>query len=165
MFLLLRLVAIAADGVARHAPRARSTVLRLAIANIHRPGALTPTIVLSLGLGLALLVTVIEIDGNLREQFTRRCRPRRRRSTSSTFRPSEAERFDAFVRSAGARRQARTRADAARPHRRGERRPRRRHQAEPDAAWVLQSDRGITYAARVPDGSRVVEGRMVEAGL
>ena len=47
----------------------RSTALRLAIANIHRPGALTPTIVLSLGLGLALLVTVIEIDGNLRRQF------------------------------------------------------------------------------------------------
>jgi putative ABC transport system permease protein len=45
------------------------TALRLAIANMHRPGALTPTIVLSLGLGLALLVTVIEIDGNLRRQF------------------------------------------------------------------------------------------------
>ena len=41
----------------------------MAVANIHRPGALTPTIVLSLGLGIALLVTVIEIDGNLRRQF------------------------------------------------------------------------------------------------
>ena len=30
-----------------------------------------------------------------------------------------------------------------------------------DAAWVLQSDRGITYAATIPAGSRVVEGRMV----
>ena len=42
----------------------------MAVANIHRPGALTPTVVLSLGLGIALLVTVIEIDGNLRQQFS-----------------------------------------------------------------------------------------------
>src|SRR6185312_7458445 len=49
----------------RRWPRPRSTALRLALANVHRPGALTPTIMLSLGLGLALLTTVIEIDGNL----------------------------------------------------------------------------------------------------
>jgi putative ABC transport system permease protein len=30
---------------------------------------------------------------------------------------------------------------------------------EPDAAWVLQSDRGITYATEVPRGSRVIEGQ------
>ena len=29
----------------------------------------------------------------------------------------------------------------------------------PDAAWVLQSDRGITYTNEVPAGSRVVEGK------
>lgn len=29
----------------------------------------------------------------------------------------------------------------------------------PDAEWVLQSDRGLTYAADVPAGSKVVEGR------
>ena len=27
-----------------------------------------------------------------------------------------------------------------------------------EAAWVLQSDRGITYSGTVPDGSRLVEG-------
>src|SRR5262249_5435478 len=69
VFLVLRLVASLVMLIARRLPRARSTVLRLAVANIHRPGALTATVVLSLGLGLALLVTVIEIDGNLRRQF------------------------------------------------------------------------------------------------
>ena len=61
----------AADDVdcARRCRAQRSTVLRLAIANIHRPGALTPSVMLSLGLGLALLVTVIEIDGNLHREF------------------------------------------------------------------------------------------------
>ena len=54
VFVTLRLVAALLMLAARHAPRARSTVLRMAVANIHRPGALTPTIVLSLGLGIAL---------------------------------------------------------------------------------------------------------------
>ena len=44
-------------------------MLRLAIANIYRPGALTPSVVMSLGLGLAVLVTITQIDGNLRRQF------------------------------------------------------------------------------------------------
>ncbi|MDA4630580.1 hypothetical protein NZA98_05555, partial [Escherichia coli] len=46
-----------------------STALRLAIGNIHRPGALTPSVVLSLGLGLTLLVTLALIDGSLRQQL------------------------------------------------------------------------------------------------
>jgi len=49
VFVTLRFVASLLMWAARHAPRARSTVLRMAIANIHRPSALTPTIVLSLG--------------------------------------------------------------------------------------------------------------------
>ena len=44
--------------LARRAPRVRSTVFRLAVGNIHRPGALTPAVVLSLGLGLTLLVAL-----------------------------------------------------------------------------------------------------------
>src|SRR5690606_3090197 len=65
-FLVLRLVGKAVQELARRSPRVRSTALRLAIGNIHRPGALTPSVVLSLGLGLTLLVTLALIDGNLR---------------------------------------------------------------------------------------------------
>ena len=65
VFVALWLIARLTMAIARRLPRVGSTVLRLAIANIHRRGALTPSVVLSLGLGLSLLVTVIEIDGNL----------------------------------------------------------------------------------------------------
>ncbi len=54
VFVALRLVAMLMMAIARRLPRTRSTLLRLAIANIHRPGALTPSVVLSLGLGLSL---------------------------------------------------------------------------------------------------------------
>lgn len=69
-FVLLRLVAAGVAALARRSPRVNSPALRLAIGNIHRPGALTPSVVLSLGLGLALLVTLALIDGNLRRELT-----------------------------------------------------------------------------------------------
>ena len=53
-FLVLRLVGALVQWLARKSPRVRSVALRLAIGNIHRPGALTPSVVLSLGLGLTL---------------------------------------------------------------------------------------------------------------
>src|SRR6059058_3818202 len=78
-------------------PRTRITMLRLAIANIHRPGALTPSVVMSLGLGLAVLVTVTQIDGNLRRQFLAAL-PERAPSFFFTDIPSaEADRFSGFL--------------------------------------------------------------------
>ena len=56
------------------------------------------------------------------------------------------------------RSQARARADAARPHRRGERHQGRESQAGRGSAWVLRGDRGITYAPAMPAGSRLVAG-------
>jgi len=159
VFVLLRLVASLLMFVARHAPRARSTVLRMAIANIHRPSALTPTIVLSLGLGIALLVTVIEIDGNLRQQFSNEL-PAKAPSFYFLDIPSDqTERFDAFVRA-----QAPTASLEEVPMLRGRivsanGIPAENIKPKDDAAWVLQSDRGITYSREIPTGSRIVEGR------
>ena len=69
VFLLLSLIARAIMAGARRLPRPRGAELRLALGNIHRPGALTPSVVLSLGLGLSLLVTLALIDGNLRREL------------------------------------------------------------------------------------------------
>jgi putative ABC transport system permease protein len=159
IFVLLRLVAAGLMAIARRAPRARSTVLRMAVANIHRPAALTPTIVLSLGLGIALLVTVIEIDGNLRRQFTAAL-PEKAPSFYFLDIPSEdSQVFEHYIRGL---------APSAKledvPMLRGRIISANGIAAEnikpsSEAAWVLQSDRGMTYTADVPAGSRVVEGQ------
>ena len=130
VFVTLRLVAGLLMLAARHAPRARSTVLRMAIANIHRPGALTPTIVLSLGLGIALLVTVIEIDGNLHRQFAAELPAKAPSFYFLDIPADQADRFDAFVRAQAPASQARGSADAARTHRLRQRHPGRKYQAE-----------------------------------
>jgi putative ABC transport system permease protein len=159
VFIALRLIACLLMVAARHAPRARSTELRMAIANIHRPGALTPTVVLSLGLGIALLVTVIEIDGNLRRQFSNELPAKAPSFYFLDIPADQATRFDAFVRA-----QAQGAKLEEVPMLRGRIISANGIAAEnlkpkEGAAWVLQSDRGITYAGAIPPGSRLVEGK------
>jgi len=159
VFAMLRLVAVLVMMVARRVRRPRSTVLRLAVSNIHRPGALTPTVVLSLGLGVALLVTVLEIDGNLRRQFTAALPEKAPSFFFLDIAAADSDRFDALVR-------------AQAPQGKLERVPMLRGRivsaagvkaedikAPPNIQWVLQSDRGITFGDDVPAGSRVVEGK------
>src|SRR5207244_4806998 len=98
VFVMLRLVAALVMTTARRLPRARSTALRLAIANIHRPGSLTVSVVLSLGLGLALLVTVIEIDSNLLRQFMAALPDKAPAFFFLDIQTADADRFDAFIR-------------------------------------------------------------------
>jgi putative ABC transport system permease protein len=159
VFVALQLVALLLMASARRLPHARATALRLAIANIHRPGALTPTIVLSLGLGLALLVTVIEIDGNLRRQFMAALPERAPAFYFVDIPSADATRFEAFV----GERAPTSRIERV-PMLRGRIVSANGVKAEslnppPSAAWVLQSDRGITYGDKLPDGSRLVEGQ------
>lgn len=158
VFALLRGIAAALMALARRLPRAQNTMLRLAVSNIHRPGALTPSVVLSLGLGLAVLVTVTQIDGNLRRQFLAAL-PERAPSFYFIDIPSvDTDRFAAFLKQQSPAATIedvpllRGRIVAARGVKAEELKP------STDAEWVLQSDRGLTYAAEPPRGSKVVEG-------
>ena len=159
VFLMLRLIAQATMALARRAPRVRSTILRLAIGNIHRPGALTPSVVLSLGLGLALLVTVIEIDGNLHREFAAALPEHAPTFFFLDVPATDAARFDAFVReeAPGAKTEQvpmlRGRIVAAKGIKAED------LKAAEGSRWVLRGDRGITYAREVPAGSRIVDGK------
>jgi putative ABC transport system permease protein len=158
VFAVLRGVAAGVMALARRMPRSRYTMLRLAIANIHRPGALTPSVVLSLGLGLAVLVTITQIDGNLRRQFLASL-PEHAPSFYFIDIPStEAERFTAFLREIEPQSTVedvpmlRGRIVAARGVKAED------LNASSDSEWVLQSDRGLTYTGEIPKGSKIVEG-------
>jgi putative ABC transport system permease protein len=159
VFLLLRLVAMGTMWIARHLPRPRSTILRLAVANIHRAGALTPSVMLSLGLGLALLVTVVEIDGNLHREFAAALPEHAPSFFFLDIPAADSGGFDTFL-----RRNA--------PGSKLERVPMLRGRivsangiaaddlkAAPGSRWVLRGDRGITFANAVPAGSRIVTGK------
>jgi putative ABC transport system permease protein len=157
-FVMLRLVASAIMALAARLPRPRRTELRLALGNIHRPGALTPSLVLSLGLGVTLLVTLAMIDQTIRAQLTRSLPDKAPSFFFLDVPATDAERFDAFLKreASGARVEQvpmmRGRVVALKNV------PVAEVKAAENAAWVLEGDRGITYAATAPEGSSVVEG-------
>jgi len=157
-FVLLRLVAMGIMALARRLPRPRRTASRLALANIHRPGALTPSLVLSLGLGITLLVTLALIDSNLTRQLTQSL-PERAPSFFFLDIPNQqADAFEGFLKG-----QAPEAHIERVPMMRGRLvtlggRPVADVKAPEDISWVLEGDRGITYAKKPPEGSKVVQG-------
>ncbi|CAL74346.1 putative ABC transporter, permease protein [Bradyrhizobium sp. ORS 278] len=158
VFVLLRGIAAIVMAVARALPRSRFPMLRLAVSNIYRPGALTPSVVLSLGLGLAVLVTITQIDGNLRRQFLAQL-PEQAPSFFFVDVPSgQASRFRDFLRELAPQSTVddvpmlRGRIVSARGVRAED------LKATADTEWVLQSDRGLTYTGEIPKGSKIVEG-------
>ncbi|MEJ6784213.1 ABC transporter permease [Aminobacter sp. Piv2-1] len=157
-FLVLRAVALAVQWLARKSPHVRSTALRLAVGNIHRPGALTPSVVLSLGLGLTLLVTLALIDGNLRRQIAGSLPERAPNFFFVDIQPNEVDDFARLV-------------EAEAPGGKLVRVPMLRGRVmalngtdvqklnvPPEGAWVLRGDRGLTYAKNIPENSTLSQG-------
>src|SRR5690606_34725536 len=160
----LRGVAMLLQAAARRSPRVRSTPLRLAIGNIHRPGALTPSVVLSLGLGLTLLATLALIDGNLRRQITGNLPERAPNFFFVDIQNSEIDDFAALIAE-----QAPNGELARVPMLRGRIMALngvdvRDLTVPPEGAWVLRGDRGITYSETAPENSTVVQGEWWPTG-
>ncbi|WP_417424831.1 ABC transporter permease [Hoeflea sp.] len=158
-FAVLRLVGHAVQAAARRFPTVRSTPLRLAIGNIHRPGALTPSVVLSLGLGLALLVTLALIDTNLRRELSGNLPDRAPNFFFVDIQSSEIDGFEKVVSSLAPEgkiikvpmlrgRITELKGEAVSVD-----------NVPPQARWVLRGDRGVTYAKNLPENSRLSAGQ------
>jgi putative ABC transport system permease protein len=143
---------------AKRLPHARDVALRLAIASLHRPGGLTSPVMLSLGLGLALLAALVEIDGNITGALNQSIAG----ETPSFFfldvPRANAQAFADFLQA-----QAPDGKIALVPMLRG--RIVRLKGLDSSAvrpkdsvAWVLHGDRGITFSESVPEGSSIAEG-------
>ncbi len=139
--------------------RPRQPVLRLALANLHRPGAATVGVVASLGVGLAVLVAVILVYGDVAAEIGENLP---RRAPSFFFidiQPDQAADFDRLIRGTpGAEEIERA------PMLRGRITalngvPIERATVAPEAQWAVRSERGLTYSEDVPAGSRVIAGR------
>jgi putative ABC transport system permease protein len=143
---------------AAKARRSRRPSLRLALANLHRPGAPTASVVLSLGFGLTVLVAVAVIEQN----FTRQVNERLPEEAPSFFfidiQPDQVAAFDTLV-SGTAGVSALNRV----PSLRGriialDGVPAEQVTIAPDHQWALRNDRGLTYAAEMPPDTTLVAG-------
>ena len=157
-FALFRLAGMTIVAGARYVPRPSRPVLRLALANLHRPGTPTPRIVLSLGLGLSVLAAVALVQGNLAVEVETRLAEHAPADFFIDIQPDQLAGFAEIVRSTpGA-------SFAEMPMLRGRitrlnGRPVEEAPVAPEAQWALRSDRGLTYAAEPPAGSHLVTGK------
>ncbi|MCW5752459.1 MAG: FtsX-like permease family protein [Alphaproteobacteria bacterium] len=157
-FLLLRLSAFLLVQAVRRLGRPRRPALRLALANLYRPGAATASVVLSLGLGLTLLVTIALVQGNLDRQVQEQLPEEAPAFFFIDIQSDQVAEFEQVVASVpGAgeiRRVPSLRGRIARVN--GV--PAEALQVGQDSRWALRGDRGLTYAALLPEGSSLVAG-------
>ena len=140
-------------------PRARNAAVRLAFANLYRPGAATTTVTLALGLGLTVLTTVVLIEGNLARQVDHAIPKTAPAYYFIDIHPKQRPAFEALLKhQPGVKRASQV------PMLRGRILtctgvPAAQIKAPPEVAWVLRGDRGLTWSREPPtEGSKVVEG-------
>ena len=132
--------------------------LRLAIANLHRPGASTTSVVLSLGVGLTVLIAVMLVEGNLSRLVNDRLPAAAPTFFFIDIQPDQVAAFDDIVSGhPGVTGLARV------PSLRGrisalDGVPVEEAAIAADAKWAVNHERGLTYAAAPPPGSVVVAG-------
>ncbi|MGE0022634.1 MAG: ABC transporter permease [Hyphomicrobium sp.] len=144
--------------LARRVPRPRWPELALAIGNLGAPGGLTRSVVISLGAGLSLLVAVALADASLVQELTGRLPQQAPSHFLLDVPKSDADKLVRIV-----EREAPGAHVVEAPMLRGrlvELKGRKVEELKPppEAQWVLNGDRGLTYADALPEGSTLVEG-------
>ena len=144
--------------IARWAPAARWPSVRLGVGNLHRPGAPTPLLLLSAGLGLSTLAAVALIQGNMQHQIRDQLPTNAPSFFFVDIQNDQLARFEAIVRAQPGVQELhqvpslRARIVAVKGV------PAASAVTTADTAWALRGDRGLTYAATPPEGTRLVEG-------
>ncbi len=142
----------------RHFPAPGRAWARLGLANLHRPGNATPLMLVSIGLGLSTLAAVALIEGNIRREMLQSMP-----SNAPTFffvdiQGDQLDRFEGILAKQPGAGQIETVPSLRARIVSVNGVPADQVKATPDTAWALRGDRGITYAATPPDGTRLVAG-------
>lgn len=157
----LLLFRLAGGGVMRLARLARAVgtpAVRLGVGNLYRPGAPTPLLLLSAGLGLSTVASVAMIQGNMQRQIQQQLPAN---APSFFFVDIQSDQLPAFQKIVAAQPgnpemhevpSLRARVVAVKGVLAEE------AVTTPDTAWALRGDRGLTYATVPPEGTRLVAG-------
>ncbi len=156
--ILFRLAALAIMALARRLPRPRRPGLRLAVANLYRPGAPTGSVVMSLGLGLTVLVAIALIEGNLSRQVRQSLPEEAPGFYFIDIQPDQVAAFNALVESFPGVKELQqmpmlrgriTAVNGVAPS---------ELQIPGDVKWVFRGDRGLTWMREPREIDRITEG-------
>ena len=144
--------------LARRTRPRRLPALRLGLANLGRPGAPTVPVAMSLGTGLAVLVAIALVEGNLGAQISEQREGERPAFFFLDIQKHQIAPFERLVdETAGAdygRRVPMLRGRVVRI----DGVPVRDAKVAPGSEWVVQSDIGLSYAAEPPPNAEIVAG-------
>lgn len=145
---------VEATGIARGRP-----AVRIGLSNLYRPGALTVSVVLSLGLGLTVLVAVAQIETNLKRQINDRLPDEAPSTFFLDLQPDQVETFEGQFKAMhlpGADLELapmiRGRISAVNGV------PVAEAQIDPAVEWAFNGDRGLSYSALPVPNADMVAG-------
>ncbi len=159
VFLLFSLYAGAVKAVLRRLKFPVRPEVRMAMANLYRPGNVTSGVILSLGIGLTVLVAIALVEDN----FSRLLTQDQSADTPSFFfldiQPDQKDAFTALI-----AQHPSARAVQMTPSFRGRitavnGKPPERALVDKNQSWVINSDRGFTWMKDLPAHSRLVAGQ------
>ena len=156
-FLLFRLLSALVIRLAKQLPRPGDPRLRLAIANIKRPGAPAVSIIFSLGLGLTALVMIALVQTNLNDMVSDTIPAEAPSYFFLDIQPDQVAPFEARL--------------AEFPGLRIDRSPTLRGRitaiagvpvaeakVSPQVRWAVRGDRFFSYSGALPAGTEIVAG-------
>lgn len=155
---LLRLTSWLIERGAARFPRSRNPLVRMAVANLHRPGAATGAVVISLGLGLTLFASLALIEGNLEARLTEQVPEEAPAFFMLDIQRHQLQDFETAARSINGVEEL-----VVIPNLRGRVTKLNGVNASDvevaqNVRWILRGDRGLSYMNDLGGGSHIVEG-------
>ena len=160
---LLHLGALFVMQVARRIPSSNSAVVRLVLANLHRPGTSTPSVVQALGVGLSVLVGVALIQSNISKQVEDSIPEQAPAYFFIDIQPHQVSDFDQVLTAVNG-----TSDLLRRPSLRGrivkiDGVPVDQVDVAQNVRWAIRGDRALSYATTPPEGTEFVAGKWWDA--
>ena len=157
-FVVLALLASLIVRSAGLLPRPKNVLLRQALLSLYKPGATSRSVIMALGLGLTLFVTLALTDRTLSNELKSSLPDRAPAFFFVDVPNTQLDEFEAKLKS-----QEGVTTITNAPMMRGRITKVKGVAAElvkqtGDGAWVLRGDRGLTYSDELPTGSTLVEG-------
>jgi putative ABC transport system permease protein len=158
-FAVLSILARGVIAAVRRLPRPHNMLLRHAFANLGRPGSTAISVIMALGLGLALFVTLALTDQIISTELRSGLPDKAPAFFFLDVQNPDLQNFETALKG-----QTGITEISNSPMLRGritkiKGTPAADYKASADSSWALKGDRGLTYADELPKGSALVEGK------
>ena len=132
--------------------------LRLALSNLYRPGAPTTSVVLSLGLGLSVLVSIALVQSNLNTRLNEGLPQDAPSMFFIDIQSGQVEEFEKIVKSVPGTNKVTSASMIRGRISKIKDVAIEKADVHPDSRWAVRGERGVSQAATLPENAKLVRG-------